>query len=73
MFIFGVCIFGHTLYRKIRGISLEGFTTVIMLQCFNSSIIMILLGIIGYYLSKIYDEMKHRPKYIIDKRTEKSV
>ena len=23
------------------------------------------LGIIGYYLAKIYDEVKHRPRYVI--------
>ena len=29
---------------------------------------MISLGIIGYYISKVYEEIKGRPKYIISKR-----
>jgi dolichol-phosphate mannosyltransferase len=29
------------------------------------------LGVIGFYISKIYDEVKGRPRYIIDKTTDK--
>ena len=29
---------------------------------------MLSLGIIGYYIAKIYDEMKERPRYIISER-----
>ena len=47
------------------GEALEGFTTVIIINLFTGSIIMLSLGIIGYYISKIYDEIKGRPKYIV--------
>lgn len=57
----------HTLYQKLSGGALEGFTTVILLQLFFSSILMLSLGIIGYYLANIYDEIKGRPRYIIEK------
>ena len=53
------------LYQKIVGIAVDGFTTVILLQLFSGSIIMMSLGIIGYYIAKIYDEIKDRPRYII--------
>ena len=53
------------LIDKIRGIALEGMTTVIIILIFIGSIIMISLGIIGYYVARIYDEIKGRPKYII--------
>ena len=51
--------------QKISGAALGGFTTVIIIQLFTGSIIMISLGIIGYYIAKIYDEVKGRPRYII--------
>ncbi|MEE1313779.1 MAG: glycosyltransferase family 2 protein [Lachnospiraceae bacterium] len=54
-----------SLYQKLAGIALEGFTTVIIIQLFTGSIIMISLGIIGYYISKIYEEIKDRPRYIV--------
>ena len=27
---------------------------------------MMSLGIIGYYIAKIYEEVKHRPRYIVE-------
>ena len=68
---------GVTLVQKVFGRALEGFTTVILIQLFSSSIVMISLGIIGYYIAKIYEEIKGRPRYIIadtcgDKVYEKS-
>ena len=38
---------------------------MILLLLFIGSVIMISLGIIGYYLSKMYEEIKRRPKYIV--------
>ena len=29
------------------------------------SVLMICLGIIGYYIAKIYEEIKDRPRYIV--------
>ena len=61
-------VFGAvSLYQKFAGVALGGFTTVILLLLFSSSIIMICLGIMGYYLAKIYDEIKGRPRFIVSK------
>ena len=53
------------LVQKFSGRALGGFTTVILIQLFSSSIIMISLGVIGYFISKIYEEVKSRPRYIV--------
>ena len=52
--------------RKVDIPMLEGFTTVIILLLIIGSMIMVSLGIIGYYLSRIYDEIKGRPRYIVN-------
>ena len=59
--VFGVI----ALVQKLSGLAVAGFTTVIILLLFASSLIMISLGIIGYYVARIYDEIKGRPRYII--------
>lgn len=59
--IFGV----WALIDKISGRALEGMTTVIIITIFIGSIMMISLGIIGYYVARIYEEIKGRPKYIV--------
>ncbi|MCB1841561.1 MAG: glycosyltransferase family 2 protein [Halioglobus sp.] len=55
----------HTLYNKFSGQAVEGFTTVILLLLIFGSTITLGLGIIGAYLSKIHDEVRGRPRYLI--------
>lgn len=68
----GVILSIQALYQKIVGAALGGFTTVIILQCFSSSVIMISLGIIGYYIAKIFEEVQGRPRFIISEREDGS-
>ena len=56
-----------SLVQKLTGVALGGFTTVILLLLFIGSMLMISLGIIGFYLARIYDEIKGRPRYIISR------
>ncbi|MDO4173520.1 MAG: glycosyltransferase family 2 protein [Eubacteriales bacterium] len=66
-FILAVVLSIQTLARKLSGQALDGFTTVILLEALASGLIMISIGIIGYYIARIYDEIKQRPRYIISK------
>lgn len=60
------CVLGvWTLIDKLTGHAAAGFPTVIIITIFIGSIIMISLGIIGYYVARIYEEIKGRPKYIV--------
>ena len=67
MFIFAVIMAVESLIRYFGGHALEGFTTVILLLLIIGSLVMMSLGIIGYYISKIYEEVKGRPRYIISR------
>ena len=53
------------------GKSLEGFPTVILLLLIIGSILMMSLGVIGFYISKIYEEVKGRPRYLISRKLER--
>ena len=44
------------------GIPQNGILPVLLLI---ASVLMLALGIIGYYLSKIYEEIKGRPRFIV--------
>ncbi|MGX4598434.1 glycosyltransferase family 2 protein [Faecalimicrobium sp. JNUCC 81] len=63
--IFSVVLGLQSLYMNFTGRSSEGFTTVILLLLIIGSIIMLSLGIIGYYISKIYEETQSRPRFIV--------
>ena len=65
MFLASVILGIIAISQKVSGTALNGFTTVILLELFIGSIVMLSLGIIGYYISRIYEEVKGRPRYII--------
>lgn len=71
VFVMAVILGIQSLVKYFTGHAVEGFTTVILLLLIIGSIIMISLGIIGYYIAKIYEEVKGRPRYIIAERTGK--
>ena len=60
-----VILGAETLWMKFSGVAIGGFTTVILLLLTIGGVIMIDLGVIGVYLSKIYEETKARPRFII--------
>lgn len=71
--IFLICsavLMVQTLVRWGMGHAVEGFTTVIILLLIIGGVLMISLGVIGYYIAKIYDEIKERPRYIISEVIE---
>ena len=69
-FLFAVVLAVQSLYLYFSGKAVAGFTTVILLLLIIGSILMFSLGVIGYYLSKIYEEVKMRPRYIISEITK---
>lgn len=63
--LFSVALGIQTLVKWMRGTAADGFTTVIILILLIGSILMISLGIIGYYISQIFIEVKARPRYLV--------
>lgn len=54
-------IIGHFVSDNVTG-----WTTIVALICFFGSFQVLCIGIIGEYIGKIYNETKHRPRYIIE-------
>ena len=55
--------------QKIIGINLTpGLTTTVILISFYSGLQLFGMGMLGEYIGRIYDEVKKRPRYIIDKK-----
>lgn len=55
----------YSLVQFLAGRAVEGYTTTLIVLLLIGSAIMLSLGIIGYYIAKIYEEVKRRPRYII--------
>lgn len=56
----------YSLYLKLFTNSTEpGWTSIVTISLFFNGIILIILGIVGEYIGRIYDEVKNRPLYIV--------
>ena len=53
----------------IQGISVEGWTSVMVSIYFIAGLIFTNMGILGIYIGKIFEEVKDKPLYIIDEMT----
>lgn len=65
-FCYGIYILGHAL---IYGSPIPGWNSLIVSLYFIGGIIISILGIIGIYLGKTFDESKKRPLYIVRRAT----
>lgn len=51
--------------RLFTGSTIAGWASIVAVNLFFNGIILMLLGIIGEYIGRIYDESKNRPLYIV--------
>lgn len=59
-----------TLVRYLTGaITVSGYTSLILSISFFSGILMMMVGIVGLYVGKIFEGVKGRPLYLIDQIT----
>lgn len=66
---FGAIVWG--LFSYADGRALPGWTSLMVSVWFIGGAILTAMGIIGEYVGKIYNEVKRRPRYIIEKFVEK--
>ena len=66
-FLYGLVV----LYRYlIQGISVHGWTSIIMSICFVGGIIIAEVGVLGLYIGYVFDQTKGRPLYIVRETVE---
>src|SRR5690606_33878161 len=62
--VFAALLAMWTLYRYLRGDSLAGFPTVILLQLIFGGLLLTSLGVMSLYLAEMFEEIKRRPIYL---------
>jgi glycosyltransferase involved in cell wall biosynthesis len=55
----------YSLARFAAGLAVEGWTSLVALLIIFNGILFIVVGIMGEYVGRIYDEVKARPLYIV--------
>jgi glycosyltransferase involved in cell wall biosynthesis len=60
---------GWYLFQKLLGVELTpGLPTTVLVVSFFAGVQLLGLGLIGEYVGRIYDEVKRRPMFIVDKK-----
>lgn len=59
---------GWAAYQKLFGTGVvQGWTTIMILVAMGSSAQLLMTGILGEYIGRIYEEVKRRPLYVVEK------
>jgi dolichol-phosphate mannosyltransferase len=72
LMMFGLSILGG-LYIVVKSFTTEfeaGWPSLSVLILFTSGIILLMIGILGLYLGKVFEQVKNRPLYIISEQTD---
>lgn len=74
-FIFGICsilLLGHVFYVKYVAVdAVPGWATTTVSVLFLGGIQLMGIGILGEYIGRIFEEIKHRPLYLVSRHIKK--
>ncbi len=63
----GFVYLGVVLYEKmVTGQTIQGWASLVSILLVSHGIMFIILGIMGEYIGRIYEEVKNRPHYIVE-------
>ena len=64
-FAFLLC--GVTLWKYVMGETVQGWTSLIIVILLLGAVQLFCLAVMGEYIAKIFTEVRHRPRYIVEK------
>lgn len=66
VWMMSLVMFGYTVYMKIvRGVPIMGWASIFAAVLFSAGLIILSLSVVGLYISKLFIEIKQRPRYIV--------
>ncbi len=66
---FSFLLGGWYVVQRLAGVPLTpGLSTIVLVVTFFAGVQLLALGLMGEYVGRIYDEVKRRPLYILDKK-----
>jgi dolichol-phosphate mannosyltransferase len=66
VFIFSLTMFGYAIFKKIfYNVAIMGWTSLFAAIFFSTGLITLSLSVVGLYISKLFIEVKKRPRYIV--------
>jgi polyisoprenyl-phosphate glycosyltransferase len=63
----GFLLLAYTMFGWLTGRAIEGWTSIMTLMLILGGAQLLLLGVFGEYLGRLYMEAKHRPLFVVDR------
>ena len=63
--LLAVLLFLHVLYETLSGMTVAGWSTIVVCSLFFGGMQMMMLGVCGEYIARILQEVKNRPLYLV--------
>jgi dolichol-phosphate mannosyltransferase len=64
----GLLLLFFLYFKLFTSVPVRGFTALITIFLFVGGVQLLTVGIIGEYLGRVYDEVKRRPRYVVEER-----
>ncbi|MBI4614032.1 MAG: glycosyltransferase family 2 protein [Planctomycetes bacterium] len=55
----------YAIYEHILGVTIQGWTSLMVVMLFLGSVQLVFLGVLGMYLGRVFEEVRQRPLYVI--------
>ena len=70
--LFSILLLGHVIWEFLHGNVVTGWTTIMVCVVLFSGVQLMILGIMGEYIGRIFKEVKNRPLYLTREEREKT-
>ncbi len=69
VFVFSIFMFAYAVFKKIvYNVAILGWTSIFAAIFFSTGLITLSLSVLGLYISKLFLEVKQRPRYLIKEK-----
>lgn len=69
--LFSVALIIHVLYEAfVTGDVVSGWSTIVACGAFFGGVQLMIMGVIGEYVGRVYEETKHHPLYLLEEREQ---
>jgi hypothetical protein len=71
--VVGVGLAAYNVYERFAGHQPEGYTSLVVLLLLFGGFIILCVGVVGLYVGRIFEQVRQRPLFLIDREVGASV
>ena len=73
MFIISILLFVYIMFSYLHGYHVEGWSSIICSLLFLNGLQLLMMGVIGEYLGRVYVQSKNRPLFVVSEIVNRQI